>query len=578
MKNTVFRRVWAVLRLKKALLWWAVGCAILFVPLALFGPVFIGRAIDGIIGPGKVDFSLIAYNLALLALTAGASALLQWLMLVCARRVSAGAAQELRRQAFAAINAAPLSQIDAHPHGDIVSRLVNDADAVGEGLLQAVNQLLPGAVTILATVIMMFSLSWPIALIVIFITPLSILFARFIARRTAGYFRRQSAAQGAMSSQVGERVTAQDLVRAFCAEDESEAAFASLSDDYFDANFKATFYSSIVNPSTRFINALVYAAVGLAGTLLAVAGGITVGGVATFLSYANQYTKPFNEVSAVLTQMQAAVASAERLFTVIDWPPEPQDMPDGASPTHSEGVLSADKVYFSYTPEKPLIQDFNLQTLSGQRVALVGHTGCGKTTIINLLMRFYEVDRGTIAVDGLPVDGIRRNALRGLYGMVLQETWLKAATVGDNIRYSRPAASEEEVVEAAKLAMAHHFIMGLPKGYDTVLEAGGENLSAGQRQLLCIARIMLAKPDMLILDEATSSIDTRTEMLIQRALEKLMKGHTSFIVAHRLSTIQSADIILVMDAGRVIERGHHQELLERDGAYAALYKSQFEVE
>lgn len=578
MKKESLKRVWRIITAQRLLLWRAIACAVLYVPLLLLGPIFIGRAIDGIVGAGQVDFNVVGRNLLLLAATAGAAALLQWLMLVCARQVSAAAAQELRRQAFNAINQSPLSRIDTHPHGDLVSRLVNDADAVGEGLLQAVNQLLPGAVTILATIIMMLGLNIPIALVVIVITPISVLFARFIAGRTSRYFHRQSAAQGAMSAQVMETVNAQALVRAYGAEQQTTDVFEALSGEYHHTNFKATFYSSISNPSTRFINALVYSAVGLSGTLLAVAGGITVGGISTFLSYANQYTKPFNEVSAVLTQMQAAAASAVRLFEVIDWPPEQPDAPDSAWPDASRGEVTAKQVYFSYLPDKPLIQDFNLQTTSGQRIALVGPTGCGKTTIINLLMRFYEVDKGRIEVDGCPSTHVARNALRGLYGMVLQDTWLKKATVRDNIRYSHPGATQQEVEAAAKMALAHRFIMRLPNGYDTILETGGDNLSAGQQQLLCIARLMLAKPDMLILDEATSSIDTRTEMLIQRALEKLMEGHTSFIVAHRLSTIKSADRILVMDSGRIIEQGTHRQLLEQNGFYAQLYQSQFAVE
>ncbi|NLW78528.1 MAG: ABC transporter ATP-binding protein [Ruminococcaceae bacterium] len=574
-KNTTLARLIAQLGGHKRLLAGAILGAVTSVPLGLLGPVFIGQAIDGIIGPGQVDFAAILRGLVLLGITALASAALQWLMLVCTRKLSAQAAQRMRRQAFAAVNAAPLQRIDGHPHGDIVSRLVNDADAVAEGLLQALSQLLPGVITIVATVVLMFWLNALIAVIVIVLTPLSILFARFIARRTTRMFRAQTRAQGAMSAYVNEHVREQALLRAFGAEAHSAAEYGALSEDYFNANFKATFYASVANPGTRFINALVYAAVGIVGAVLALNGAITVGGVSAFLAYANQYTKPFNEVSAVLAQMQSAFASAERLFELADWQPEAPDADDAAAPAHSAGHVQAQNVQFSYDGVTPLIRDLSFEAKPGQRVALVGPTGCGKTTVINLLMRFYEIDGGEITVDGADARKIKRNALRGLYGMVLQDTWLKQATVRENIAYARPDATLEDVMEAARAAHAHSFIKRLPNGYDTVLDSGGENLSAGQRQLLCIARVMLEKPDMLILDEATSSIDTRTEMLIQRALEKLMQGHTSFIVAHRLSTIESADSILVMDAGRIVERGTHAQLLEQGGFYAKLYHSQF---
>lgn len=573
-KNTIQRMAWYLAPYKGLLLGALLG-ALAYVPLGLLGPVFIGRAIDAIAGAGDVDFAVVLLNLGWLAATAAASALLQWLMMVCTRKASAYAAQQMRRQAFERLNDVPLGRIDTQPHGDIVSRLVNDADNVSEGYLQALTQLFPSVVTIVATIVLMFTLNALIALVVIVATPLSILFARLVTRRTGKMFLLQSKAQGAVSSQVGEAVNNQALLSAFGYEKASEEEFDAVNDAYFGANFKATVYSSFINPGTRYVNAIVYAAVGVFGALLALRGGITVGGISAFLAYANQYTKPFNEITAVFTQLQAAVAGAERLFEVIDWPPETPDVLDAALPSHSAGRVTAQGVYFSYVPERKLIQDFNLETKPGQRIALVGPTGCGKTTIINLLMRFYDVDAGKILVDDVPVVGIKRDALRGLYGMVLQDTWLKQATVRENIAYANPNATDEEVQAAAKAAYAHRFIMRLPKGYDTVLENGGEGLSAGQRQLLCIARIMLAKPDMLILDEATSSIDTRTEMLIQKALQQLMEGHTSFIVAHRLSTIQNADVILVMDAGRIIERGRHEELLAKGGFYAKLYNSQF---
>lgn len=575
MKRNTLGRMLSYLKPHQGYVAGAVLSALLGVPLALLAPVLIGQAIDFAVGAGKVDFHAIFIRLCWLAATTCAAAAAQWLLLVFTRNISVKVAKQMRKEAFHAINKAPIKSIDTHAHGDLVSRLVNDADAVAEGVMQGLAQLLPGVVTIVATMALMFMLNWLIALLVLLATPLSIVFARIVTNRTSRMFRGQTVAQGAVSSYVGEMVRRQDLVRAFGYEQDSQAEFEELNQVYFENNFKATFYSSISNPGTRFVNALVYAAVGVFGALLALSGGITIGGLSVFLSYANQYTKPFNEISAVLTQVQGAFASADRLFEVIDWQPEPADAPDAAQPVHSTGWVELEKVFFSYRDDRPLIENFNLRAQPGQRVALVGPTGCGKTTLINLLMRFYEVKKGDIRVDGTLATKIKRNSLRGLYGMVLQETWLKQGTVRDNIAYSRPDAGIEEVVAAAKAAYAHSFIKRLPQGYDTVIESGGGNLSAGQKQLLCIARIMLAKPDMLILDEATSSIDTRTEMLIQKALLKLMEGHTSFIVAHRLSTIQTADMIVVMEAGKIVETGRHEELLKRNGAYSRLYNSQF---
>lgn len=575
MRKTVLARMLQYIKPHKLLLLGAFLSALLSVPLSLFAPILIGSAIDSIIGAGKVDFNAIQPILLLLAVTVLGAGFLQWVMQVCTRNLSVVAAQEMRQQAFDSMNKAPIKQIDTHIHGDVVSRLVNDADAVAEGLLQGLTQLFPGVVTIVATIGLMMTLNKVIAIVVIVVTPLSIIFSRIVARRTSQMFRQQSVAQGDLSGFVGEMVQNQLLIRSFGYEEESVKEFEKYSETYFNTNFKATFYSSISNPGTRFINALVYAAVGVFGALLALSGGISVGGLSAFLSYANQYTKPFNDVSAVLTQIQGAFASAERLFEIIDWLPEQGDQPESISMESCQGDVRLCNVNFSYQPDRPLIQDFTLHAKPGRRIALVGPTGCGKTTIINLLMRYYEIDSGTLFVDDKEIQSIRRSSLRGLYGMVLQETWLKQATVRENIAYACPDAAIGEVMEAAKAAYAHNFILGLPNGYDTVLESGGNNLSAGQKQLLCIARIMLAKPDMLILDEATSSIDTRTEMLIQKALEKLMQGHTSFIVAHRLSTIQNADCILVMKSGRIVEQGNHQELLERNGFYATLYKSQF---
>lgn len=575
MKKRVVGRMLDYLRPYRGLLALAFAAALLSVPLGLLAPVLIGQAVDAIIAPGNVDFAAIARTLVWLALAVLGASGLGWLMQVLTRKISARASQDMRREAFAKINAAPLSRIDTHRHGDLVSRLVNDADAVSEGYLQAISQLLPGVVTIVATVIVMCVLNLWIALVVIVVTPLSILFARYVGVRTSRYFRQQGDAQGSLSGYINEMVGNQPIVQAMGFEEQSAEEFAELTDAYYEANFKATFYSSVINPGTRFVNAIVYAAVAVFGALYALSGGITIGGLSAFLSYANQYTRPFNEVTAVLTQMQSAIASAGRLFEVIDWETERPDTPDAVELRHAQGHVTAEEVYFSYTPDKPLIRDFTMEAQPGQRVALVGPTGCGKTTLINLLMRFYEIDSGEIAVDGQPIDRIRRNALRGRYGMVLQDTWLKQVTVRENIAYARPDATEDEIIAAARTALAHSFIKRLPNGYDTVLDAGGSNLSAGQRQLLCIARIVLARPDMLILDEATSSIDTRTEIAIQRAMEGLMQGHTSFIVAHRLSTIQNADIILVMRDGQVIERGTHAALLEAGGFYAELFESQF---
>ncbi len=579
MKTYTIKRIGGYILPYKASLCAAILGALLSVPLMLLAPVLVGRAIDHILGPGRVEFEVIGPILLVMAGTVVAAGLLQWMGQVATRRLSAYAARDMRRQAFERLAEVPVKTLDNHPRGDLTSRLVNDADAVAEGMLQGIGQLFPGVVTILATVVIMLVLNPVIGVVVIVVTPLSILFARFLGRRSARMFRDMSAAQGAIGSYVAEMVRGQPMVRALGYEADSTEVFGVMNKTHADAYFKATFYSAVINPGTRLVNAIVFAAVGTLGGLYAIAGGITVGGLSAFLSYANQYTKPFNDVTAVLTQIQGAIASAERLFEVIDWAPEPGDdeVAGGRAliPAHGEGHVRAEGVSFSYRPDVPLIRDLHFNAEPGKRFALVGPTGCGKTTIINLLMRFYEIDEGTISVDGQDAKRIARGALRSLYGMVLQDTWLKNATVRENIAYAKPDATMEEVVAAAKEALAHGFIKRLPQGYDTVLKPGGEGLSAGQRQLLCIARIMLARPDILILDEATSSIDTRTEMLIQRALEKLMRGHTSFIVAHRLSTIQSADEILVMNKGRVIERGRHEELLDKGGFYAKLYNSQF---
>ncbi len=579
MNRQVLRRMGLYLRPYKGLLVFGSLCAIAQVLLFLLIPVFLGNAIDLVTQQGLAAAAGGVLPTMLLAGgTALAGGLGQWGMQLSTRSLSAKVARDVRRDAFSRLQNAPLKKLDASAQGDIASRLVNDADALAEGLLQGFSQLLPGLATILATIVVMLVLNWVIALVVIVITPLSILFARFVGRRTARFFRRASQQQGALSAYVGEMVQGQLLLQDMGFESRAEAEFAGLNQQYAREYQKAIFYSSCINPGTRLVNAIVFAAVAVLGGLYAIAGGITVGGLTVFLSYANQYTKPFNEVTAVLTQVQTAFAGAERLLEVIDWEPESPDPPGALAPANAEGYVRAEGVRFAYQPERPILQDVAFSAAPGKRIALVGPTGCGKTTLINLLMRFYELDGGHITVDGQEIGGLQRGALRGLFGMVLQDTWLKAATVRENIAYSRPGAPQEEVEQAARQALAHSFIMRLPKGYSTVLKSGGEGLSAGERQLLCIARIVLAKPDMLILDEATSSIDTRTELLVQNAMERLMRGHTSFVVAHRLSTIQNADEILVMDAGRVVERGRHEELLRQNGFYTRLYSSQFGLE
>lgn len=575
MKNATIRRLLTYLKPYRRSVAAALGAALVCVPLTLLGPVLVGGAIDAALGAGRVDFDVIKTQLTLYILCMAGAALAQWVMLVFTRKLSAWVSRDMRMAACERLNQVPLARLDTHPHGDIVSRLVNDSDAVAEGLLQGLGQLFPGAVTIVATFAIMLTLSPLIGFVVVAITPLSILFARFVGRRTAAYFMAQTQAMGAASSLVREMVGNQELVQAFGYGQRAAARYEEEDKRYFETNFKATFYSSVVNPGTRFVNAIVYAAVGCLGALYAISGGITVGGLSAFLSYANQYTKPFNEVSAVLTQLQGAVAGAARLFEVMDWPAQRPDAADAKAPRHSEGNVRAQDVDFSYTADRPLIEGFSLNAASGQRIALVGPTGSGKTTIINLLMRFYEIQAGQIFVDGEEIRNIQRASLRSLFGMVLQDSWLKKATVRENIAYGKPSATEAEIIEAAQSALAYSFIQRLPGGLDTVLDTGGNDLSAGQRQLLCIARIMLAKPDMLILDEATSSIDTRTELLVQKALERLMTGHTSFVVAHRLATVQGADLILVMRDGQIVERGKHEQLLSQDGFYAQLYNSQF---
>lgn len=550
----------------------------LTVLLTLYIPILTGNAVDLIIGKGQVDMPGIFSIMKKIAIAMIITAVGQWVMNTCNNYITYHVIRDIRTDAFAKLEILPLKYLDAHAYGDIVSRVIADVDTFADGLLMGFTQLFTGVLTILCTLGFMLVTNVPITLVVVCITPVSFLVAKFIATKTYSMFKEQSETRGEQTSLIEEMIDNQKIVNTFSRGEAVKSKFGEINGRLQKCSLKAIFFSSITNPATRFVNSLVYAGVGVFGALVAIKGGISVGRLSCFLSYANQYTKPFNEVTGVLTQLQTAVASAERLFAVIDEPTERPDAPDALAPTACGGRVTASHVDFAYVPAVPLIEDFNLDVMPGQRIAIVGPTGCGKTTLINLLMRFYEVDRGEIAVDGNSIAKLRRSALRGMYGMVLQETWLKCATVRENIAYGKPDATDEEIKAAAKAAYAHGFIKRLPQGYDTVIAPGGGNLSAGQKQLLCIARIMLCQPQMLILDEATSSIDTRTEMLVQQAFEKLMQGRTSFVVAHRLSTIQSADRILVMNAGHIIEQGTHAELLAKQGFYANLYNSQFAVE
>ena len=545
------------------------------VVLTLVVPILVGRAIDGIIGAGAVRFDLIWPLLWRIGACVGLAALGTWVMNVVNNRITFDVVRDLREEALEHIHRLPLSYIDSHPHGETVSRVIADADQFADGLLMGFTQLFTGVLTILFTLVFMFTQNWMITLAVVCVTPLSLFVARFIATRTYAMFRLQSETRGEQTAFIDEMIGNLKVVKAYGREAAEGARFDGINDRLRDCSMKATFFSSITNPSTRFVNAVVYALVALCGALSALSGGMTVGTLTTFLSYANQYTKPFNEISGVVTELQNAIACAARLFELIEAPAQAPDAPDAKVLDGVRGEVDWRGVAFSYSPDRPLIEDFNLSVKPGQRVAIVGPTGCGKTTLINLLMRFYEPVRGEIRVDGTNILDIRRHSLRGAYGMVLQDTWLKPGTIRDNIKMGRPDATDEEMIAAAKAAHAHSFILRLPKGYDTVIGEDGGMLSQGQKQLLCITRVMLLMPPMLILDEATSSIDTRTELRIQSAFATMMKGRTSFIVAHRLSTIREADVILVMREGRVVEQGDHESLIAKRGFYYELYNSQF---
>ena len=570
-QNTgTLRRVLSAIGRYKAPVFASFALAIVSVALTLLIPVLAGEAIDQIADTG-VHFETMLPILTRILLCAGAASLIQWLMNEANNRVTFSVVRDLREQALKKIESLPLSYLDSHPHGEIVSRVIADADAFADGLLMGFTQLFTGAATILGTLGFMFAKSAPIAAVVVVITPLSLFVARFIARRTHDMFLLQSRTRGELTAYIDEHIGGAKVVKAYGREEKSLREFDEINGRLEKCSLRATFFSSITNPATRFVNAVVYAGVGLTGALAVLSGGMTVGSLTCFLSYANQYTKPFNEISGVVTELQNAIACAARLLELIDAPAQSPDPEDAVTLENVRGTVALKDVCFSYVPEKKLIENFNLSVHPGQRVAIVGPTGCGKTTLINLLMRFYDVDAGSVSVEGEDVRQVTRRSLRSSYGMVLQETWLKAGTIRENIAMGRPDASEDEIVEAAKAAHAHSFILRLPDGYDTVIGEDGGMLSQGQKQLLCIARVMLCLPPMLILDEATSSIDTRTELKIQSAFARMMQGRTSFIVAHRLSTIRSADVILVMRDGRVIEQGSHEELLKQNGFYKELY-------
>lgn len=550
------------------------------VALTLYVPILVGRAIDGILGKGNVDWPAVLQNLTQAAVVAAAAAVIQWIISAINNRVAFQTVRDMRNAAFDHLQELPLSYLDAHPQGEIVSRIIADADTFADGLLLGFTQLFTGVVTIAGTLYFMLRLQWWIALTVVVLTPLSLFMAKFIASRTYSMFRAQSEARGEQTAFVDEMLTGQKVVRAFGREKACLEKFDQLNKKLADSSLKATFYSSLTNPLTRFVGSVTYAAVALVGAIACIltagtAAAFTVGNLSAMLSYASQYAKPFNEISGVVTEFQNAMACAARLFALMDEPARVPDAPDALVLENARGDVALEDATFSYTPEKPLIQHMNIRVKSGMRVAIVGPTGCGKTTIINLLMRFYDVCGGKITVDGTDIRDITRKSLRGEYGMVLQDTWLKAGTIRENIAMGRPEATDEEIFRAAKAAHAHSFIRRLPEGYDTMIGEDGGMLSQGQKQLLCIARIMLCLPPMLILDEATSSIDTRTEMKIQSAFAAMMKGRTTFIVAHRLSTIREADLILVMRDGSIVEQGTHESLLAAEGFYAQLYKSQF---
>lgn len=546
------------------------------VAATLYIPVLAGRAIDNIVDERNVDFAALKPLLIGIGILAAVTALAQWIMNALNNKITFCVVRDIRNAAMRRIQILPLSYIDSHPAGETVSRIIADADQFADGLLMGFTQLFTGVITILGTIGFMLSINVKITLVVVLLTPLSLFVARFIARRTYSMFRAQSETRGEQTAFIEEKIGSQKVVKAFTREAKTLEEFDEINDRYAKRSLKAIFFSSITNPSTRFVNSVVYAAVGLTGALFAVKGAISVGGLTCFLSYANQYTKPFNEISGVVAELQNALACAERLFELVEQPPQSPDKADAVTLTDAKGNVAMQNVAFSYVKDRELIKNLNLNVKAGSRIAIVGPTGCGKTTLINLLMRFYDVDGGVIAVDGIDINDITRSSLRRSYGMVLQDTWLKDGTVCENIAMGKPDATDEEIIAAAKASHAHSFIKRMPQGYDTVISDENSGLSQGQKQLLCIARVMLCLPPMLILDEATSSIDTRTEIKIQQAFSRMMQGRTSFVVAHRLSTIKNSDLILVMKDGSIIEQGTHAELMEQNGFYAALYNSRLD--
>ena len=566
-----------IIRIKKywVFLILSIIMATITVASSLYVPILVGNAIDYIIGPSNVNFRLIAQILAEIGVVIGITALSQWIMNICNNKITYHVTRDIRDEAIEKIEHLPLKYIDGHSYGEIVSRVIADVDQFADGLLMGFTQFFSGVMTILGTLGFMLSINVKITLVVVLITPVSFFVASFIAKRTYKMFKLQSETRGEQTALIDEMIGGQKVVSAYCHEEEAVRQFDEINDRLQKYSLNAIFFSSITNPSTRFVNSLVYAGVAVTGAISAIYGRLTVGQLSCFLSYANQYTKPFNEISGVVTELQNAIACASRVFELIEEEPEAAESSNAVNLENVDGRVDLSDVEFSYVPDKKLIEDFNLHVKKGQKIAIVGPTGCGKTTIINLLMRFYDVNSGSIDVSGVDIRELTRRSLRACYGMVLQDTWLKSGTIRENIIMGRPDATEEEIIEAAKAAHSHGFIKRLPNGYDTVIGEDGGSLSQGQKQLLCITRVMLCHPPMLILDEATSSIDTRTEIKIQNAFNKLMEGRTSFIVAHRLSTIQSADVILVMKDGHIIEQGNHEELLAKNGFYKKLYESQF---
>lgn len=575
MKKSVLKRLLNYLKPYKFYLFLAFLSAILSVCSSLLNPILIGKTVDFMVSKGNVNYSSLLHISLILLFSIAIGSIFQLIMTRCTNKITYNTVKDLRIEAFNKLNTVPLKYIDSNPHGDIISRVINDIDQISDGLLQGFSQLFTGIITILGTICFMLSINIYITLVVILVTPLSLLVASSIAKHSHDMFKKQSKIQGELTGYIDEMIGNQKIVKSFAYEDRAQKHFESINGDLYKVGFKAQFYSALTNPCTRFVNGVVYAAVGIVGALCSLKGILTVGQISSFLSYANQYTKPFNEISGVFTQFQAALASASRIFEVLDAEDEKADSKTAIDLKNCTGKINISNVSFSYSKDKKLIENFNLSAKPGDKIAIVGPTGCGKTTLINLLMKFYNINSGKIEIDDINIDDIKKSSIRNLYGMVLQDTWLYSGTIKENIAYGNKDASFEEIVQAAKSAHAHEFIKRLPNGYDTFISSDGSNLSQGQKQLLCIARVMLTNPSMLILDEATSSIDTRTELYIQKAFNNMMEGRTSFIVAHRLSTIREADIILVMKDGSIIEQGKHEELINKKGFYYKLYNSQF---